>query len=195
MSAELQTTDDLWSALEQAGATARYSKLLHLVTIEGLAPFFEVAPRVMQKPDIIAPLILEPNWRVTLSGTALAVLVWSERLVQPMIERLVQGSWVAPQLAAGIAFLLGDTADLSPLRQLLESCKSTSDPKTVMSAYAALALKHDPAARTFERTELFSMLWRLDDVRCYQLAARWHGIWSVAGPYFHRRIGTPDPAV
>jgi hypothetical protein len=79
MSAEIQTTDELWSALEQTGAAARYSKLLHLITIEGLEPFFEVAPRVMHKPEIIAPLILDRNWRVILIGTALAVLVRVEQ--------------------------------------------------------------------------------------------------------------------
>jgi hypothetical protein len=193
MTAQIQTTDDLWSALEQTGAAGRYSKLLHLITIEGLEPFFEVAPRVMHKPEIIAPLVLDRNWRVTLIGTALAVLVRSERLLTPMVEALVQGSWVGPQLAAGIASLPGD-ADLSPLRRVLENCSPASDPKTVMSAYAALALKHDAAASSFESTGRFSTFWKLDDVRCYQLAARWRGVWSVAGPYFHRQIGTADEA-
>jgi hypothetical protein len=63
-----------------------------------------------------------------------------------------------------------------------------------MSAYAALALKHDAAASSFESTGRFSTFWKLDDVRCYQLAARWRGVWSVAGPYFHRQIGTADEA-
>jgi hypothetical protein len=193
MSAEIQTTDELWSALEQTGAAARYSKLLHLITIEGLEPFFEVAPRVLRKPELVAPLIRDGNWRVTVVGTVVAVFVRSERLAAPMVERLVQGSWVAPQLAAGIAFLPGD-ADLSPLRRVLENCHPASDPKTVMSAYAALALKHDAAASSFESTWHFSTFWKLDEVRCYELAARWRGIWSVAGPYFHRQIGTPDEA-
>ena len=149
----------------------------------------------MHKTDIIAPLILDPNWRVTLIGSALAALVWSERLVKPMVERLVQGNWIAPQLAAGIASLPSDNADLSQLRQLLESCDPTSAPKTVMSAYAALALKNDPVARSFEKTELFSTYWKLDDVHCYQIVARWRGIWQVAGPYFLRRIGAPEEAV
>lgn len=188
----LQSFDELCAALDQTGASGRYALLLHGATIETLEPFFLVGERVRARPELLLPFIDDRNWRVTLVGTALAVLIRSEQLVTAMVAKLVAGSWVAPQLAAGIASMGPGSAALDPLRQLLARCTMDSDPKTVLSAHAALALVNDSAAREFDATSLFAALWKRDGVRCHQVAARWRGIWQVAGPYFRHRIGASD---
>jgi hypothetical protein len=193
----VQTSEELWSALDSSGASARYALLLNSATIETLEPFFQVAAQVRTRPALIAPLIGDVNWRITLVGTALAVLVREETLTESMVERLVSGSWVAPQLAAGIASMPHAGAQLDPLREFLAQCTLESDPKSCMSAYAALSLLGDPIARTFDATPVFAELWKRDDVGCQQIAARWRGIWQIVGPYFRLRFGlhTDDDAV
>jgi len=183
-SADFRTVDELCAALEKSGASERYSKLLNGITIEGLKPFFEVAPRVLARPELIEPLILGPDWRVTLVGTALAVLICSERLTAPMVEGLARGSWVAPQLAAGILSLPSENVDLSKLRAVLEGAGPASDPKHILPVFAVLEQRNDPAARAFRETDLFSALWKLDSARYYSLTWRWRGIWGIAGPHF-----------
>lgn len=190
---EVQTFDELCAALDQAGAFTRYTILLNSATIESLEPFFQVAERIRVRPQLLAPLIGEANWRVTLVGMALAVLVRAEQLVPPMVAQLVGGSWAAPQLAAGIASMGPGMVVLDPLRQLLTQCTIDSDPKMILSAYAALALVNDSAAREFGATDLCAALWKKDSTRAFQIAARWRGVWQVAGPYFRQRIGAHDP--
>lgn len=194
MIADIRTIEELWAALDETGASARYSLLLNSATIESLEPFFQVAAAVRARTELVSPLIADPNWRITLVGTALAVLIRAKPLAVPMIQRLVDGSWVAPQLAAGIASLPQDESNLEPLRRLLAESTAESDPKTVLSAHSALSLLNDPVARQFDGGAVFAELWNRDTARCHQIAMRWSGKWQIAGPYFRLRFGVLDAA-
>lgn len=187
----MKTTEELWAALERSGASARYAKLLHGLTLPDLQPFFECAAPVVARPEMTAPIILDPNWRVSAIGAALAALAWSEKLAAPLIDALGRGSFVAPQLAGAIASIPRPESELPRLRALLDH----GDAKTALSAYAALSLVNDPAASAFDKTPRFAELWAKDDVRCVALASKWRGIWSVAGPHFRQSIGWVDPVV
>jgi hypothetical protein len=185
---DIRSTEDLWKALGSSGAADRYTKLLHGITIDGLTPFFQTAAQVVGRPELVAPLILEHDWRAGILGAALAALLGSPRLGAPLIESLQAGSWVAPQLAAAIAALPGAPPDLSPLRVLLAHANAVDDPKWIMSIYAALSMGKDPAASEFEKKAAFSTLWANGGASWFALAVRWRGVWGVAGPYFRTRI-------
>jgi HEAT repeat protein len=79
--------------------------------------------------------------------------------------------------------------ELGPLRRVLTDSNEDSDPKTVLSAHAALSLLNDPAAREFDGSALFATLWKRDTARSHQIAVRWSGKWQVAAPYFRQRLG------
>ncbi len=187
-SGDYKSQEELLAGLESSGASARYTQLLQRTGIAELRPFFEVATRVQARPELLAPLILDDNWRLNIVGTALAVLIGSERLAPSMIDQLVRGSWAAPQLAAAIASVVTSKTDVSKLRDLLKRADAASEPKTLFSAFAALDLLGDSAAREFVRNPAFSELRQRDEAHFYLLAARWRGIWMVAGPYFRTTL-------
>src|SRR5262245_60741517 len=147
----ITSTEALWNELERRGLTTLYAKFLHQswwpqTPLQAIQPFAEVAAQVKVQPQLIAPLIEDTNWRVNLHGVALAILAGARSLVPLLARRLGVGSWIAPQLAAGIVLLSrGDdasdsrrVAELAELTALLRAATIDSEPKIVMSIYVVM---------------------------------------------------------
>ena len=126
-----------------------------------LAKYRKLAVGLRTCPDFIRELISDRNWRPTLIGLAVVILLRAAEYQSDMVWRLVNWNWVAPQLAVAIAIVdQGRGEDL--LRRVVEEANEESNPKIVMSAYSALSFVNSPIAAEFEGSELFEHLRKAD---------------------------------
>ena len=106
---------------------------------------------------IISQLICDLNWRPTLIGNAVVILLRAKEFSKDLIWRLENGTWVAPQVAVGIA-LLDDGLVEKELQRIIENASETSNPKTIMSVYSALKFLESKITNEFQQTKLFEVL-------------------------------------
>jgi hypothetical protein len=192
----ITSTEALWNELEGRGLATLYTKFLHQswwpqTPLQAIQPFAEIAAQVKAQPQLIAPLIEDTNWRVNLHGVALAILAGARPLVPVLARRLGAGSWIAPQLAAGIALLgRGDdpsdssgVAELAELTARLRAATIDSEPKIVMSIYVVMSYLDRTAAGDFASSSVFQRLW-IDGSNWYDLTLRHIHFWRVLLPHF-----------
>lgn len=79
-----------------------------------------------------------------------------------MIWRVENWNWAAPQLAVGIAMLDEGNGE-KLLSESLNTASEDSNPKTILSLYAALKFLGSPVAVAFERSPLFAVLTKKDE--------------------------------
>jgi len=141
-----------------------YLSLLHFsgdTDSEFFSRFQKFAVAVKDDDRFISDLIRDRNWRATVVGVALGVVLRKFDLQADMIWRIANLNWAAPQLAAGIGFLDRGKGE-SQLVPLLNEATEDSNPKSVLSIYAALGFLGSPAAVEFENSELFAYLTEKD---------------------------------
>lgn len=116
-----------------------------------------LAIALKNSPDIISQLICDLNWRPTLVGNAIVILLRANIFQKDLLWRLENESWVAPQIAVGLALLNDGLAEKELLR-IIESASEESNPKAIMSAYSSLKFLKSKVANDFQQTELFEIL-------------------------------------
>jgi hypothetical protein len=122
-----------------------------------LNKFKQLASDLKRKPKTIKKLIVSANWRPTLVGNAVAILLKENKFHDNMIWRLENRSWVAPQLAVGIALLDKGTGE-KKLQKIISDATEESNPKAIISAYSSLKFLESKSANEFEQTKLYEML-------------------------------------
>lgn len=158
---------------------------LHLLNLnwspEGLdydlSRYSELTVQLKGSPKVIRALIRESGWRPTLVGNALAILLRGSEFQNDLIWRLVNWTGVAPQVAVGIA-LVSNTPSIPELGMLLANASSESNPKTVLSAYAALKLCDSEKAEQFRTTALYDTLKAKDQHNCIRIAEYHWDFWK-----------------
>ncbi|MDQ6786224.1 MAG: hypothetical protein M3033_05325 [Acidobacteriota bacterium] len=134
---------------------------LHLLNLkfgdEGLESYRKLALNLKDSPKLISELIRDVNWRPTLVGNAITILLRTKEFHKDLIWRLENGSWVSPQIAVGIALLNANLAE-KELNKIIENASEESNPKTIMSAYSSLKFLESNFAKKFEQTKLFEVL-------------------------------------
>lgn len=143
--------------------------------------YSELALRLRESPEVIRTLIREPNWRPTLLGNALTILLRDPQFQNDLVWRLVNWTWVAPQVAVGIA-LVSDAALIPELEILLANTSGKSHPKTILSAYFALKLRGSEKAKQFETSLLYNELKAEDRDNCIEIAERHWNFWKNIKP-------------
>lgn len=138
--------------------------------------YSELAMQLKENPEVIRALIRDPEWRPTLIGNALTILLKDSRFQNDLIWRLVNWTWVAPQVAAGIA-IVSDALSIPELEMLLANASDESNPKTVLSAYSALKLCGSYKAKQFETTQLYNALNAKDQDNCIEKVERHWNFW------------------
>ena len=139
-----------------------YLPLLNLYWSEegkelGIERLRKLAVGVKDSPDFIRDLIRDDNWRPTILGNAIAILLRAKEFQNDLIWRLENWNWVAPQIAVGIALLDEGLAE-SELQRIIENALEESNPKTILSAYSSLKFLESKISRDFEQTKLFEFL-------------------------------------
>lgn len=122
-----------------------------------LSKLKKLAIDLKRTPKTIKDLIVSVNWRPTLVGNAVAILLRDNKFQKDLIWRLEHGNWVSPQLAVGIA-LLDDGLAEKELRRIIENASEESNLKTIMSAFSSLKFLESKFAKDFEETDLFRVL-------------------------------------
>lgn len=134
------------------------------------------------KPEIIQSLITDKNWRPTLVGNTIVILLGDKKFQRDLIWRLENGSWVAPQLAVGIAMIDNGLAE-KELQRIIENASEKSNPKIIMSAFASLKFLKSEFAEHFEGTDLFRILKEKDSWdNSVDIAERHWGFWKSVEP-------------
>lgn len=129
--------------------------------LELLSKYRRLAAGLRESPEFVRELILDKNWRPTLMGVIVVILLRACEYQADMAWRLANRNWVAPQLAVGIALVdQGNGVDL--VRKIVENATEESNPKVVMSAYCALSFMESPLALEFETSPLFENLKNAD---------------------------------
>ena len=116
----------------------------------------DLARNLQGQHDFVKQMLVA-DWRVTLNANIVAILQGDAVYVETLVEQIVKLSWVAPQLAAGVA-LLSPTDTVPQLEQLVHNAAKPTDGrqnKAVLSAYAALKLLGSDAAIAFEQNPIF----------------------------------------
>ncbi|HVK95973.1 MAG TPA: hypothetical protein VM571_14750 [Noviherbaspirillum sp.] len=191
------TTEQLWNAIIDAKLTERHLSLMNMnwwptPPWDALAPYARIAGQVGGEFESIRPLIEDANWRVNLYGTAIAVLADAKPIVASMVEQVAH-SWVAPQIAAGIAILISDAEDdvreahLAKLHQIAVESSEDQEFKFAMSAYAALRPRGRKHASNFEQAPEFPEKWHIGS-KWYDLTKMHYERWRVILPYFVRVV-------
>lgn len=201
MSEELSivTSEQLWNAIIDAKLTEHHLSLMNMnwwptSPWDALAPYARIASRVGGDFESIRPLIEHANWRTNLYGVAIAVLVDAKPILESMIERITH-SWVAPQIAAGVAILISDAEDdvreahLANLHQIAVESSGGEDFKSAMSAYAALRPWGRKYASQFEQTFEFAEKWHIGS-KWYDLTKMHYERWRSTLPYLVRIVET-----
>jgi len=142
---------------------------LHLLNLywgeDGRDPVMEkyknLAIMLKDSPELISELIRDENWRPTLVGNAIAILLRAKEFQKDLVWRLENGNWVAPQIAVALAILNDDFAE-KELKRIIENVSEESNPKTIMSAYSSLKFLESKIANEFEKTKLFEVLKQKD---------------------------------
>lgn len=122
-----------------------------------IAKLKDLANDLKEKPKTIKGLITSVNWRPTLVGNAIAILLRDSQFQKDLIWRLENGNWVSPQIAVGIALIANSLAE-KELRRIIENASEESNAKTIMSAYSSLKCLGSEFAKEFEQTDLFGFL-------------------------------------
>lgn len=122
-----------------------------------IAKLKDLANDLKEKPKTIKGLITSVNWRPTLVGNAIAILLRDSQFQKDLIWRLENGNWVSPQIAVGIALIANSLAE-KELRRIIENASEESNAKTIMSAYSSLKFLESEFAKEFEQTDLFGFL-------------------------------------
>jgi hypothetical protein len=112
-------------------------------------------------PEFVRDLIRDKNWRPTLMGLTVVILLRAVEYQADMAWRLANGNWVAPQLAVAIA-LVDEGKGVDLVRGIVDSATEESNAKVVMSAYSALSFLKSPIAYEFEASPLFEHLKNAD---------------------------------
>lgn len=147
-----------------------------------LNKYRELALNLRKHPEEIRKLIISLNWRPTLVGNAVAILLREKAFQEDMIWRLENRSWVAPQLAAGIAILDEGLAE-DRLIKILVSASDVSNPKTIMSTYSSLVFLKSPFAEKFEKTAIFERLKEKDNWdNSFDIAEHQYDFWRSVEP-------------
>jgi hypothetical protein len=124
---------------------------------EVISRFKELAFNLKHYPNVIKELIRDLNWRPTLVGNAVVILLGERGFQSDLIWRLENWSWVAPQIAGGIALSDEGSAERE-LQRIIENASENSNPKTIMSTYSSLKFLESKTADEFEKTRLFEIL-------------------------------------
>ena len=141
-----------------------------------------IAISLKDKPEKVGELVRELNWRPTLVGNTLAILLREHRVQKDMIWRLEKGTWVSPQLSVGIA-LLNDGSAEKELKRIIESATEDSNPGTIMSAYSSLVFLESQAAELFKQTTLFKKLREKDSRNnSIEIAQKHWDFWKSIDP-------------
>lgn len=194
-SLSILTTDDLWSQIVESHLTDRHLSLMNLnwwpnPPWEALTPYARIAGKVVDRSELIRPLIEDRNWRTNLFGVAIAVLADAKPLLDSMIAR-IGDSWVAPQIAAGVALLLPDPDNegrdlyLSKLLEIAMAPPANDELKYLMSAYAALRICSKSHVKCFEENAGFGEKWRVGGA-WYDLTKMHYERWRSMLPYLVR---------
>jgi hypothetical protein len=128
---------------------------------ELLRKYRSLAAGLRESPEFVQELIRDKNWRPTLIGITVVILLRAVEYQADMVWRLANWNWVAPQLAVGIA-MVDQGRGINLIRGIVEEATETSNPKVVMSAYSALSFMNSPIAAEFESTPLFEHLTTAD---------------------------------
>lgn len=139
--------------------------------------YIELAVQLKESPEVIRALIRSENWRPTLVGNAVAILMRDSQFRGDLIWRLVSWTGVAPQVAAGIA-LVSDSTSMPALETVLAEVSTESSPKTVLSAYSALKLCGSDEAERFEATPIYAALRAKDQHNCIGIAEQHWDFWK-----------------
>ena len=133
----------------------------------------ELARLMVPYPDTTR-LLLKAGWRDTLIGNMIAILQRTPRFEVEQALGIINSSWVAPQLAAGFALTThGESIPLlEAFIELAIQDQYQQNPKSIMSAYAALKLLGSKKADIFEQTATFAELRSNDGDKCIDDAAR-----------------------
>ncbi len=147
-----------------------------------LSKYNDLALSLKDSPKIIKHLIRDPNWRPTLVGNAVVMLLKAHSLQKDLIWRLENGSWVSPQLAVGIK-LIDDGFAEKEMERLIEISTEESNPKTIMSAYSCLKFLGSKYATEFENTDAFE-IWKEKDSwdNSFQIAEQHWNFWKHIEP-------------
>jgi hypothetical protein len=146
-----------------------------------LIRFRELSIKLKSSPIIVRQLIRDDNWRPTLIGNAVAILLRATEFENDLMWRLSKPTWVAPQVAVGIAMLSNGSIE-TDLRQLLAIASEESSPKMILSVYCALKFIGSKIANEFEETELFKRLKLKDQDDCIRIAEANWSYWSNVPP-------------
>ncbi len=128
---------------------------------ELLTKYRKLATGVRESPEFVLDLLRDNNWRPTLMGLTVVILLRAVQYQEAMVWRLANGSWVAPQLAVAVA-LVDDGRGRDLVREIVETATEQSNPKVVMSAYSALSFMDSPIASEFKASPLFEHLKNAD---------------------------------
>jgi hypothetical protein len=133
-------------------------------------------------PEFIRDLICDKNWRPTLMGLTVVILLRAVEYQSDMAWRLANGNWVAPQLAVAIA-LVDEGRGVDLVRGIVDTATKESNAKVVMSAYSALSFLKSPLAYKFEASPLFEHLKNADSYDdSLRIAKRHWDFWKTIEP-------------
>jgi hypothetical protein len=183
-SMSINNVDDVFDWIgNDSSDVPHYLHLLHLEwSPEGMEKdikhYCTLAIKLKNNPEIVRELIRHDNWRATLVGNAMAILLRTSEFEDDLLWRLQNWSWVSPQIAAGIGILSGGSA-IPALEMILANASHDSDPKTILSAYSALQFLGSKKAKAFENNLLFDSLKSADDDNCIEVAKHHWNFWKI----------------
>jgi hypothetical protein len=123
--------------------------------------FSELAWLLKASPTVTKAMFAAA-WRPQLVANVVVILQQASEFTDDLMQPLIQGSWVAPQLAVGVALLASQQAvpTLEAYWDLLlnSSTHDKWDGKQVMAIFSALRLVGSPQAQVFEGSPLFKQL-------------------------------------
>lgn len=155
---------------------------LNFATEEVIERIKNVALDLKKSPQVITELIRDANWRPTLVGNAFTILLREEKFQSDLIWRLENWSWVAPQIAVGIALIDKGSAE-KELERILENASEDSNPKTIMSVYSSLKFLESNIAEKFEGNKLFNILKEKDYWdKSIDIAEKYWNFWKEIEP-------------
>ncbi len=125
-----------------------------------LPVFIELAHQLKAETDLVRQM-LSSHWRPSLVATSVILLLRSRDFEKDVVQRLLKGSWIAPQLAVciGLISLGQERAVLERhLNQLIVEHQANPDSelgKYLMSTYSALKFMGAQTAQEFENSPYF----------------------------------------
>lgn len=198
------STNDVFDWMsEKTGERTFYLEFLNLHhTGEKLAfwlnAYSDLARILRSQPDVLRKMLMESPWRPSLVANVVIILLRAQEFEKDLVQRLVQGSWIAPQLAVSTGLIstgrqiatLEDSLD-----QLIARYQEYADNelgKHLMSVYAALKLIGSHRAVEFQNSTYFHEItpsevakdnWRhADNLRWVQLIQTQWDFWSAIDP-------------